>query len=92
MSDQLYESSGRFKTLLLGTALVIIVALLFYTEKLVDDLRKEAREILHIWAENYANAASNATSDNLNFIFEYFWRTFLIQMYLSGSFNFRALR
>lgn len=70
MRDQLYESSGRFKAILLGIALVIIVALSFYTEKLVDDLRREAREILQIWAENYASAASSANDSDVNFIFE----------------------
>ncbi len=70
MRDQLYESSGRFIALLLGIALVIIVALLFYTEKLVEDLRQEARAILQIWAENYASAASSATDTDVSFIFD----------------------
>jgi len=71
MSDQLYESSGRFKALLLGIALIIIVALLVYTDKLVDDLRQETRGIIQTWAEIYANAASDATNEYAGFIFEY---------------------
>lgn len=70
MRNQLYESSGRFKAFLLGAALVIIVALLFYTEKMVRDLRMEARTILQFYAKMYADAASDASNTDVNFIFD----------------------
>ncbi len=70
MRNHLYESSGRFKAFLLGAAMVIIVALLFYTEKMVRDLRMEARTILQFYAKMYADAASDASNTDVNFIFD----------------------
>lgn len=70
MKNQLYESRGRFTASLLFIALVIIVVLLFYTEKMVDDLRKESRGILQFYAETIAKAASDPLETDLNFIFE----------------------
>ena len=62
MKKQLYESRGRFTASLLLIALVIIVVLLFYTEKIVDDLRKESRGILQFYAGIIAKAATDTTS------------------------------
>ncbi len=70
MHRVLYESSGRFKALLLAAALVIIAVLLFYTEKLVDDLREESRSILQFYAGMYARAASDTSSSDVSFIFD----------------------
>lgn len=68
--QQFYESKGRFKGLLFGIALAIIVALLVYTEQLVDNLRSESRNILQYYASLNARAASVAASSDLEFIFE----------------------
>ena len=70
MKKQLYESRGRFTASLLFIALVIIVLLLFYTEKIVDDLRKESRGILQFYAGTIAEAASDPSETDLPFIFE----------------------
>jgi hypothetical protein len=68
MQTHIYESKGRFKGILFGIALAIIVGLLFYTEKLVNDLRQEARTILQFYSRMYATAASDPNSD-VDFIF-----------------------
>ncbi|MCH8125106.1 sensor histidine kinase [candidate division KSB1 bacterium] len=69
MQTEFYETKGKFKGILLGIALIIIVGLLYYTDKMVDDLRDESRNILQYYAGFYASAAAETNSD-VSFIFE----------------------
>jgi two-component sensor histidine kinase len=70
MQLSLYRGAGRFKGFLFVTAIVIILLLLWHTQKIVNGLRQEARQILLFYTELYANAASTATGEALGFIFE----------------------
>jgi len=70
MSIQIYQLSGRFKSILFGLASVIIISLLFYTQNLVHTLRADARQILEFYAQYYARAAQDASGSELVFIFE----------------------
>ncbi|NIR52866.1 sensor histidine kinase [candidate division KSB1 bacterium] len=70
MKINLYRLKGRFKGLLFIFAILIIISLLFYSQRLVSALRAESREILLFYAQMYASAATAETSSNLNFIFE----------------------
>jgi signal transduction histidine kinase len=70
MQQSLYRGAGRFKGFLFMTAIVIVLLLLWYTQKIVNGLRQEARQILLFYTELYANAASTASGEALNFIFE----------------------
>lgn len=51
-------------------AIIIILLLLWYTQRIVNGLRREARQILLFYTELYANAASTASGEALDFIFE----------------------
>ena len=70
MSTKLYQTSGRFKSLLFVIAILIIGYLLYYTQNMVQKLRAEARQIMEFYAQFYARAADDATGAELNFIFE----------------------
>ncbi len=65
-----YRGAGRFKSFLFGSAIVIILGLLWYTQKIVNGLRNEARQILLFYTKLYARAASEASDADLSFIFE----------------------
>ena len=70
MKINVYRLKGRFKGFLFIVAISIILSLLYYTQRLVNDLRAEAREILLFYAQMVASAATTETTSNLNFIFE----------------------
>lgn len=65
-----YRVAGRFKSLLFGSAILIILGLLWYSQKIVNGLRNEARQILLFYTKLYARAASEASDADLSFIFE----------------------
>ena len=71
MQASLYRGAGRFKGFLFITAIVIILALLWYTQKIVNGLRSEARQFLLFYTKLHARAASEASDSDLGFIFEY---------------------
>lgn len=70
MSILNYRVAGRFKSFLFGSAILIILALLWYSQKIVNGLRNEARQILLFYTKLYARAASEASDADLSFIFE----------------------
>ncbi len=70
MRVNVYLLRGRFKGLLFIFAIVIIILLLIYTQRIVTALRAESREILLFYTQLYAQAASAETNSNLDFIFE----------------------
>jgi len=70
MKLNIYHLKGKFKGLLFIFAILIIILLLFHSQRIVNQLRAESRNILQFYANLYASAASEETSSNLNFIFE----------------------
>ncbi len=71
MNSKIYQVSGKFKSFLLIFAIIIISAVLLYTQNLVQDLRRESRSILEFYTQFYQQAASSEANDEyLNFIFE----------------------
>ncbi len=70
MKINFYKVKSRFKGLLFIFAILMIVLLLLYNYRIVNDLRKESRQILLFYAKQYASAASDESNTNLNFIFE----------------------
>ena len=70
MKLNIYHLKGKFKGLLFIFAIVIIVLLLFHSQRIVNQLRTDSRDILQFRANLYAFAASDESSSNLNFIFE----------------------
>ncbi|MCH7674759.1 HAMP domain-containing histidine kinase [candidate division KSB1 bacterium] len=70
MKLNIYHLKGKFKGLLFIFAILIIILLLLHSQRIVNQLRAESRDILQFYANLYASAASEETSSNLNFIFE----------------------
>ena len=70
MKINIYRLKGKFKGLLFICAILIIIFLLLHSQRIVNQLRTESRNILQFYANLYASAASEETSSNLNFIFE----------------------
>lgn len=54
----IYSQKQRWKLLLAGTAILIIIASLWYTNLLVQKIAKEERNKVRIWAEAIQNKAS----------------------------------
>ncbi len=69
MKVNFYQLKGRFKGLLFILGIVIIILLLLYSQRIVNDLRAESRGILEFYAQLYAAAATTETNSNLDFIF-----------------------
>ncbi len=62
--------SRHFRGILFLLAIGLIAGLMWYTQSLVAQLRKEARDILEFYASFYQRAATEADDEELNFIFE----------------------
>lgn len=54
----IYSQKQRWKLLLAGTAVIIIIASLWYTNVLVQKIAKEERSKVQLWAEAIQNKAS----------------------------------
>lgn len=70
MKINLYRLRGRFKGFLFILGIIIIILLLIYSQRIVNDLRAQSREILLFYAQLYASAASAESNTDLNFIFD----------------------
>ncbi|KAA3660529.1 MAG: sensor histidine kinase [Calditrichaeota bacterium] len=70
MKTKLYQLRSQFKSFLFVAGLLLVSAVLIYTQKLVDELRNEARGILEFYVQFYEQAVSSPNDENLNFIFE----------------------
>ncbi len=65
----LYSQSSNIKTGLFLIGVAMIIALLALSQKTVNELRDDHREIVHLYSELIASAASQS-DENLDFIFE----------------------
>lgn len=70
MKTKLYQLRSQFKSFLFIAGFLLVAAALIYTQKLVEDLRSEARGILEFYVQFYEQAVSSSNDENLNFIFE----------------------
>ena len=70
MKLNIYHLKGKFKGLLFIFAIVIIILLLLHSQRIVNQLREDSRDILQFYANLYATVASEETPSNLNFVFE----------------------
>ncbi|MCC7431534.1 HAMP domain-containing histidine kinase [bacterium] len=64
-----YKFRAKFKLLLIILGGFFSIALVWYTQSLVNDLRKESRELLNFYAQTYILAATQDSNENLDFIF-----------------------
>ena len=64
-----YKYSGNIKTGLFVLGLILVSAFVIFTQKIVNDLRDDNREIVKLYAEIIAGVATDENDESLNFIF-----------------------
>lgn len=62
--------NNYFKYLFIGMAVVIVISFLFISNKLVEDLAKEERQKIELWAEATRQMVLVEENVNMDFIFE----------------------
>jgi signal transduction histidine kinase len=65
-----YKYSVNIKAGLFIFGMILVLAFVLFTQKIVRDLRDDNREIVHIYAEIIAGVATTENDESLNFIFE----------------------
>lgn len=70
MKKLLYRLSDQFNLILFTIAIILILFLLYYSQNIVHDLRKQSRNILEFYAQLHSHAAAENDLENLNFLFE----------------------
>lgn len=67
----LYMMSGTLRGVFFVLIVICILAMLIYTQRLVDDLRKESRDIVEFYAQTIQRIASdNLSAETLSWLFE----------------------
>ena len=67
---RLYRHAGNIKAGLFTIGVILVICLLAYTQILVNELRKDNREIVRLYAGLIANVVKDDNDANLDFIFE----------------------
>ena len=67
---KLYRNAGNIKSGLFILGIFLVILLLGYTRVLVNELRKENRQVVRLYASFIANIVQDDNETNLNFIFE----------------------
>ena len=67
---KLYRHTGNIKAGLFILGVTLVIGLLAYTQILVNDLRKDNRQIVRLYAGLIANVVKDDSDANLDFIFE----------------------
>ena len=67
---RLYRHAGNIKAGLFTLGVILVICLLAYTQILVNELRKDNREIVRLYAGLIANVVKDDNDANLDFIFE----------------------
>lgn len=65
-----YRYTGNLKAGLFAMGIAIAASLLWYTQGLVQDLQSSERKLLDIYAHLIGRVASEAGSENINFLFD----------------------
>jgi len=67
----IYNNKGRWKSLIFLAAVIIGIGSLFYTDKLVDELKTEERKNIQLWAEATKQLAEpDLTDKDLGFLLQ----------------------
>lgn len=82
MKNKIYYHSATIKRILILIAIVMIFSLLFYSQKIVTDLRDDSTKLMNFYAEVYTDAMSYSGND-LSFVFEKIIQNISIPMILS---------
>lgn len=83
MKIAVYRHSGNIKRLLLLTAIILIFVLLRYTQNVVNKLREESTNLVRFYAEVYAKAATDYSTQDFSFIFDQIIKRISIPMVIS---------
>ena len=67
---KLYKNAGNIKSGLFILGIIFVILLLGYTQVLVNELRRDNREVVRLYASFIANIVQDENETNLNFIFE----------------------
>lgn len=70
MKIRIYHHSGNIKRILIFVAIVLIFALLRYSQNIVNRLREDSTNLVRFYAEFYAEAVTDETSQDFSFIFD----------------------
>ena len=65
-----YKYSVNIKAGLFVIGIILVLAFVLFTQKIVKDLRDDNREIVQLYAEIIAGVATDENDESLNFIFE----------------------
>ena len=65
-----YRHAGNIKAGLFVLGIILVIGLLTYTQKLVNELRNDNREIVRLYAGIIANVIKDDSDANLDFVFE----------------------
>jgi len=82
MKNQIYYHSSSIKKILVLFAVILIFSLLFYSQKIVNDLREDSTKLMNFYAEVYSDAFSYSGND-FSFVFEKIIQNISIPMILS---------
>ncbi len=82
MKNKIYYHFATIKRILILIAIVMIFSLLFYSQKIVTDLRDDSTQLMNFYAEVYTDAMSY-TGNDLSFVFEKIIQNISIPMILS---------
>tara|TARA_Y100001970_G_scaffold123532_2_gene153132 strand:+ start:408 stop:1571 length:1164 start_codon:yes stop_codon:yes gene_type:complete len=67
---KLYRNAGNIKAGLFILGIILVIVLLTYTQLLVNELRKDNRQIVRLYASMIADVVKDNDNANLDFIFE----------------------
>jgi len=70
MHRTLYMLSGRFSGSLFMLTVAVFVGLYIYTQKLVQELRRDAREVVEFYAETHQRVANSPDDQELSWVFD----------------------
>ena len=65
-----YQYAGNIKAGLFILGIILVIGLLAYTQRLVNELRNDNREIVRLYAGIIANIVKDDSDVNLDFVFE----------------------
>ena len=65
-----YQYAGNIKAGLFILGIILVIGLLAYTQRLVNELRNDNREIVRLYAGIIANIVKDDSDVNLDLVFE----------------------
>ncbi len=83
MKLSIYRYSSNIKRLLILLAVILIIALLWYSQNIVDRLRKDSKDLVSFYADISVKAVTEYQAEDFSFIFDQIIRKISIPMIIS---------